>query len=78
MREEHLADSGGVQWEPRADGADHGHRGLPREPVDVESLRTVPDREVHRVPRGGEEVLEERRGDLAQLDVHRRERAEVP
>jgi len=76
--EEHLADPGRVQGQPRANGADDRHRGLPGEPVDVERLVAVPDREVDGVPGRGVDVLEERRGDLPQLDVHRGEQAEVP
>ena len=38
VREQHLADPGRVQRQPRADPADHRHRRVPGQPVDVERL----------------------------------------
>ncbi len=78
MREQHLADPGRVQRQPRADPADHRHRRDPGEPVDVEHLVAVALREVDGRSGGGLQVLEVRRRDLAHLGLHGREQACVP
>ena len=76
--EQHLADAGGVQRQPAADLADHRHRLAAGDPLDVQRPQPLPDGEVHGVPGGGVHVEQERRGDLAQLELHRGEQAEVP
>ena len=78
MREQHLADPGRVQRQPGPDLAHHRHRGVPGQPVDVEHLVAVADREVHGGQRGAVEVVQERRGELPQPGLHRREQPEVP
>ena len=76
--EQHLADAGGVQRQPAADLADHRHRLAAGDPLDVERAEPVADGEVHGVADRGVHVHEERRRDLAQLELHRRQQAEVP
>ena len=76
--QQHLADAGGVQRQPRADGADDGHRGVAGEAVDVEHLDAVADREVHGGEGGAVEVVQVRRGDVAQAGLHGRQQPDVP
>ena len=49
-----------------------------RQPVEVEHLRAVAHREVHGGQRGAVQVVQERRGQLAQPGLHGREQADVP
>ena len=55
-----------------------GHRLAAGDPLDVEGAQPVADGEVHGVADRGVHVQEERGGHLAQLELHRREQAEVP
>ena len=55
-----------------------GHRGVAREPVEVEHLGPVAHGEVDGGQRRAVEVVQVRRGDLAQPGLHRREQTDVP
>src|SRR6478735_856785 len=78
VREQHLADAGGVQGQAGADAADDRHGGVPGEPVEVEDLGAVADGEVDGREGRAVQVVEVRRGQLAQPGLHRGEQAEVP
>ena len=68
--EEHLAHAGGVHGQPGSGPAHHGDRALTGQPVQVQDPEAVPDGEVDGGQGGGVQVLQERRGDLAQAGLH--------
>jgi hypothetical protein len=78
VREQHLPDPGGVQRETPADLAHHRHRRVPGDAVEVEGDRAVADGEVNGGQGGTVEVLQERRRDIPEVRLHRRQQAEVP
>ncbi len=78
VREQHLADAGGVQREPAADGADDRHAGAAAQPLDVQDLGALAHGEVDGGEGGAVQVVEVRRRELDQPGVVRREQAEVP
>jgi hypothetical protein len=78
VREQHLPDTGGVQRETAADLAHHRHRRVPRDTVEVEGESAVADGEVNGGQGGTVEVLQERRRDIPEVRLDRRQQAEVP
>ena len=78
MREQDLPDPGGVQRKPGPGATHDGHRGDAREPVEVEGPVAVALSEVDGRAGDGLQVLQERRGHLAEAGLHRCEEAEVP
>jgi hypothetical protein len=78
VRQQHLPDTGGVQREPAADLAHNRHRRVPRDAVEGQGERAVADGEVNGGQGGTVEVLQERRRDVPEIRLHRRQQAEVP
>jgi hypothetical protein len=78
VREQHLPDTGGVQRETAADLAHHRHRRMPRDTVQVEGESAVADGEVNGGQGGTVEVMQERRRNIPEVRLHRREQAKVP
>jgi hypothetical protein len=78
VRQQHLPDTGGVQRETAADLAHDRHRRVPRDAVEVEGESAVADGEVNGGQGGAVEVLQERRRDVPEVRLHRRQQAQVP
>jgi hypothetical protein len=76
--EEHLAHAGGVHGQPASGPADHGDRPLAGQPVHVQDPGAVPDGEVDGGQRRGVQILQERRGHLAQTCLHGRQQPDMP
>jgi len=78
VREQDLADPGGVHRQTRTDRAHHRYGCVPREPIQVEHLGPVADGQMHGGQRCAVQVVEVGGRQLAKACVHRGEQADVP